>query len=458
MKKKGLLIGLLLMAVGFASVTTTLYINGTSTVKKNDGDFKVYYSNAKVNGTQDLTVVESETSLKFTTTLDTLGQTYVLDYDITNGSKNYDADLEMVCTGGNDYLTVTNNFDTATNLSALQTRSGKLTLTLAKSYTGDDLDVTIQCNIKANAVERNSLGEGAAASPVEPQPLIAWIYNDIDGSGDISVGDEYSYKTEKFNVISNTSSTIKLLAQYSLNENFMQDKRNATRVTFSNLNGWEYTPGPKEIDIQAYDGNAKTYVNKYVSYLQTETGDTTITGDLITLAELKTLGCTIYEDYERGTYHCRNSSYKDWLFTRDPWFTRSAVSSDSNEIFDVFSKSAFHDYEISNVGFNNEEEASTIRPTITIQKNTPVITLDQTIAVSICKEKGYEYGIYFNQEFVDEVYGYYYLNDENNTETYDTPENATYLCSNYDMSDGYTCHSDVFDFNNNHIATVGCDG
>ena len=141
MKRKGILIALLIMAIGFASVTTTLYINGTSILKKNANDFKVYYSDALVNGNQDLSVVVDETHLSFKTTLDTLGQTYVLDYDVTNGSKNYDAALTMSCTNGNDWLTVTNSFDTSTNLEALQTRSGTLTLTLSKSYTGDDLDV-----------------------------------------------------------------------------------------------------------------------------------------------------------------------------------------------------------------------------------------------------------------------------------------------------------------------------
>ena len=90
----------------------------------------------------------------------------MLDYDVTNSSKNYDADLDMTCTGGNEYLTVTNVFDTTDNLLATDTRSGKLTLTLSKSYTGDDLDVNITCTIGANAVERNSM---ATATPVDAE-------------------------------------------------------------------------------------------------------------------------------------------------------------------------------------------------------------------------------------------------------------------------------------------------
>ena len=147
MKRKFLLGSLLVMAIGFAAVTTTLYINGTANVVKNADDFKVYYSDVKVNGERDLTIVDSATKLVFKTVLDEIGEKYVLDYDVTNGSKNYDADLEMVCTGGNEYLRVTNSFNDSDVLESLDTRSGKLTLEMIKSNTGNDLDVTIECFI-----------------------------------------------------------------------------------------------------------------------------------------------------------------------------------------------------------------------------------------------------------------------------------------------------------------------
>ena len=159
-KKKTLLLVVLLMAVGFAAVSTTLYINGQTKINANQDDFNVYYSDALVNGIQDKSVIADDTHITFTTTLETLGEKYVLDYDVTNGSKNYDAKLVMECSEGNDYLTVTNEFDTTTNLEALKTRSGKLTLELIKSYAGDtDMDVTITCTIDENAIERESLAE-----------------------------------------------------------------------------------------------------------------------------------------------------------------------------------------------------------------------------------------------------------------------------------------------------------
>ena len=168
------------MAIGFASVTTTLYINGSAKISSNN-DFKVYYSDAFVNDNQDLSVVVDETHLSFSTTLDTLGESYVLDYDVTNGSKNYDADLEMVCTGGNEWLTVTNEFDdpavvctstdtsyatylTVTDGGALDgttldrnaSDEDTLTVALKQSYVVDTAKtITYTCTIAVDAVEAN---------------------------------------------------------------------------------------------------------------------------------------------------------------------------------------------------------------------------------------------------------------------------------------------------------------
>ena len=373
MKKKGLLTALSIMAVGFAAVSTTLYINGSSTINSNDKDFKVYYSNALVNGTQDLSVVVDETHLSFTTTLETLGDTYILDYDVTNGSKNYDADLEMTCTGGNEYLTVSNEFDTSSNLAALATRGGKLTLTQIKSNSGDDINVTIDCNIKANAVERNSLGSGTAASPVE-KPLPKWIYTDSDNDSDISIGDEIvlaANTNEIFYVISQTANTVSMLAKYNIGYSYNQGpiyRQSSTlnNRSFSNAIGWEYTPGPKEIDIQQFEGNVKKHVNEYVSYLQSQTFDNTIIGDLITLSELGDLGCVYPSDYlypdDETKRTCVNSPYKKWLINKQHWWTRSVSTNISDKIWFVnsYGDLIHNTYQTYSYG---------IRPVITISKS-----------------------------------------------------------------------------------------
>ena len=168
MKKKTILLVVLLLAVGFAAVTTTLFINGTTNIGTNKSDFDVYYSKAKVNGVEDNTVITDDTHIVFTQEMKKVGETYVLDYDVTNGSRNYDADLTMTCTASNEYLSVANAFDTDTTLPATETRTGKLTIELIKGYVGETTkEVTIECTISANAVERNALSEGTPADKIE---------------------------------------------------------------------------------------------------------------------------------------------------------------------------------------------------------------------------------------------------------------------------------------------------
>ena len=168
MKKKTILLVVLLLAVGFAAVTTTLFINGTTNIGTNKDDFDVYYSKAKVNGVEDNSVITDDTHIVFTKEMKKVGETYVLDYDVTNGSRNYDASLTMTCTESNEYLSVTNVFDTDTNLPATETRSGKLTIELIKGYVGETTkEVTIECTISANAVERNTLSEGTPADKIQ---------------------------------------------------------------------------------------------------------------------------------------------------------------------------------------------------------------------------------------------------------------------------------------------------
>ena len=337
----------LLLVIGYASVSTTLYIDGSTNINANQGDFNVYYSDALVNGVRDLSVVESETVITFKTNLQTLGEKYILDYDVTNGSKNYDAEVTMECTQGNEYLTVTNEFDDETVLESLKTRRGKLTLELTKSYSSEtDMDITIACTINANAVERNTLNDGDVAESLKNNYSIGRL---------IVIGDE------RFNIISETEDTVTMLAQYNLGTNYRQST-SQTGVSFANTYGWPYTPGPKEIDIQTYTSNPKTYINQYVAYLESKTG-ADISGNLITLSQLKTLGCDINDDYSDDTTRtCINSPYKSWLINNQYWWTRSSAVGNAVYVWFVYNtgRLTYTSYDYNGNG---------IRPVITIPKS-----------------------------------------------------------------------------------------
>ena len=150
---------------------------------------------------------------------------------------------------------------------------------------------------------------------------------------DIAVGDELAIGDEHFNVISQTDDTVTMLAKYNLGTNYKQST-DENYVNFSSEAGWEYTPGPKEINIQTWSTNPKTYVNEYVSFLQNETGDSSLTGDLITLKQLKDLGCRIPDDYgENYGGNNSNLTYGTWLVNGQKWWTRSATPESSDNVW-----------------------------------------------------------------------------------------------------------------------------
>ena len=393
MRKKYLLIGLLFIAIGFATVTTTLLINGTSTIKKKDDSFKVYYSDALVNGSQDLSVVVDDTHLSFKTTLDTLGQTYVLDYDVTNSSKQYDAQLTMNCTGGNEYLTVVNTFNTVDNLLATDTRRGKLTLTLAKSYSGADMDVEIVCTLGANAVERNSEATG---TPKDPVAVCKWEYEDLDESGSLTVGDRYAKCEDAFYVTDVTEDNVELLTAQALTSEYRQVVPGETYADYvdfvkpfgaSTSSPWPKPSDTFDIDVFTYSETIPPYINGYVEYLKQLTGDNTITGDLINLPRLLELGC------DMTSYTCSTSPYVDWLNLgyEELWYTKTGEKTGQGIVYSVK-----EDFLFQAVTIIGHAEAGAIRPVITISRDTlnrltntePV--LDPT---TFCESHGFTHGM-----------------------------------------------------------------
>ena len=338
-------ISLLLMVVGIAAVTTNLTINVSTPIASNQDDFLVYFSDVLVNGKQDLFLVKSEKELVFRREFSTIGDKVTIDYDVTNASKNYDATISISCTESNNYLSVTNSFDEKSNLTARSTRTGTLTIELTNAVT-EEKSYEVKCTITGTAVEKETQSNGEVNLPLENL---------------FKIGNEITIADEKFNIISDNGDTITMLAKYNLGTNYKQSKT-TNYITFSTTTNWEYKPGPKEIDIQQYDGNVKTYVNNYVSYLKGETGDSTLTGNLINLNELKSLGCTINDDYTYTSgLTCANSPYKSWLVNVQFWWTRSAYPTTSGYVWIVLGDGRLISYSYSS--------SRGVRPIITISKS-----------------------------------------------------------------------------------------
>ncbi len=159
MKKRRFLmyVAIILMAVGFAAVSTTLFLNGNTNVATNQADFDVYFSKVIENGIENTNLIVDKTHIAFEANLKEIDEVYELRYEVTNASKNYDVSVSIHVPNGNEYLQVTNDFDTS-NLLARSTRIGNLTLKVIKGVT-EEIQIPIEITITVNAVERTILGD-----------------------------------------------------------------------------------------------------------------------------------------------------------------------------------------------------------------------------------------------------------------------------------------------------------
>ncbi len=88
-----LIIVVLFMVIGYAAYNTTINIYGNGKLAENLSDFKVYLSNLKVNGKE----ISGINNTKDEFTINDVNGT--LEYEITNDSTEYDADVYIECEG-----------------------------------------------------------------------------------------------------------------------------------------------------------------------------------------------------------------------------------------------------------------------------------------------------------------------------------------------------------------------
>ena len=357
---------LLFIVIGVATVTTSLVLNLNTSIAKNVDDFLIYFSNVKVDGVLDLSLVKNERELIFDAEFVDIGDKKIITYDVTNASTQYDAEISFSCTKSNLYINVINAFDTDKLLSAGSTRTGTLTIELISAVT-EKLTQNRHCLIDVSAVEKTTV-ENISSIPVP-----------IERS--FNIGDEVSIGKEKFYIISDNGESVTLFTKYPLHTLSSVQMEEQVRIvtSFSDGIGWESDSEHMEIDFQQWGGYSKAVVNDYVSYLEDLTGDNNIYGDFITLSQLRDLGCSITDDYSWQPYNvCRDSPYVNWIVLDDYyWWTRSRVMDTPDRIW-VLSLDGW----LSSYSY---DDSAYIRPTITISKET-LINYDYYNSLWIGKE------------------------------------------------------------------------
>ncbi len=248
-KRKYVVIVLVLMLViGFAAVTSTLVINGILNIGENKDDFKIIFTSASIDRTKrndvisrDKTVINYETKI-----LSTIDEESVLDYEVTNTSRNYDAEVDIVCNvvdendnaieGNNIYVDMTYEPNKMILLSG-ETKKGKITARLIKAVT-EPMDINIKCTLTGTAKERDTLGDE---------------YIDPDKTGGT-------------------------LMAYSNDTAFWKHKTNITKVVFENTLTPHETSEELIYDVSvAQDGSVMSYLvpneedtTKYTLYINSD--------------------------------------------------------------------------------------------------------------------------------------------------------------------------------------------
>ena len=180
-KKSAIIVAIILMSIGFALVSTTLIINGSTKLSENQDDFEIIFTAADLDGTNVYSTAVDETKKKITFTtseLKTLNQTSILTYEVTNNSSNYDANVRVTCVPRDGttakYTSIKNKLENgATMVKAKEKINGTLTITLDK-VSVDEVIEEYTCRLAFDAIERtnNAAQINQPAKPVLVDGLI----------------------------------------------------------------------------------------------------------------------------------------------------------------------------------------------------------------------------------------------------------------------------------------------
>ena len=377
--KKLILILVIMLVIGFASISTTLVINGVIGVSNKKEDFKVIFTNAKLDGIKRKDFIDDSTKQTIdyeTNKLVNINEETTLEYEVTNTSRLYDASVTISCTTPENEYVAIEYVPTSMSILAGESKTGSVTVKLIKSST-EDQSISVTCELNANAIERESLGQ-------EYIPIVSFPegYELIDSNknGIEDIGEEIQIGTESFYVISNNATELNALAKYNLKvgniytsngtlertissseegygiQNAQMrglvagDKRCGT-LAFSNNNGWPYANNAT-INIKQYDGPVKTFLygaSGYEKYIKNIISKASVR--LITKSELESLKCS------SSNQSCLGAP--SWVYNTSYW-TQSAYSSSDRKVWRVTSSGVFNPD-----GFQDSNGRG-VRPVITI--------------------------------------------------------------------------------------------
>ncbi len=191
MKRRNIIIILIIfLAIGFAAVSTTLVINGLVGIGENKDDFNVIFTSAKLDGLirKDF-ISDDKQRIEFVSKeLKELGESTTLIYNVTNTSRNYDANVTIAFSSDDNEFISFDFQPKEMNVLAGETKTGTLIVSV-KKVVNEQKEFHIECKLNANAKKRESLGEEyiepfsqggvmMTATNDETEPTGLWAYRD----------------------------------------------------------------------------------------------------------------------------------------------------------------------------------------------------------------------------------------------------------------------------------------
>ncbi len=193
MKKRWILVTILFLSIGFASVTAVLTITGKVNINFDEEDYQVYFSDAYLDDVRHMEFIDdTRKKITFTTNaLSSVGDTSILKYEVTNNSKQYDAEVSVECTPNDtEYYRVNNSL--TDRINAQSRESGTITIKLKKVVL-EETEETFECDLTINATSREDI----------PEPLLCeneknhiWEFDYTGGEQEFIPDCAGSYKLE----------------------------------------------------------------------------------------------------------------------------------------------------------------------------------------------------------------------------------------------------------------------
>lgn len=145
---------IVVLVIGFAALGTKLLTSGTIKFGVLEDDYDVYFSMASINEIENKSFIsDDKNSIVYEgINLSSVGDIVELGYEITNGSTQYDSEIELNCIsdGDSEFITITHQKDFDDIIKAREKGTGKIIIKLEKPVV-ENTSINMTCNLVTNA-------------------------------------------------------------------------------------------------------------------------------------------------------------------------------------------------------------------------------------------------------------------------------------------------------------------